>query len=125
MSENEELFDFDGFYRALDATRQSRQLNWKQVGDQASVSASTLARMGQSKRPDADGLASLAAWSGINPGDFVRYQSRSTADPLAEISRLLSTDPSLKREDAAALEDIFRAAYLRMQQNTTGGKEPS
>jgi transcriptional regulator with XRE-family HTH domain len=122
--DNEGTFDFKAFYRALDASRASRQLNWKQVAEETSVSASTLARMAQSRRPDADGLASLAAWSGLNPGDFVRYRASSRTDSLAEISRVLSSDPRLLKEDAEALEDIVRAAYLRMQQKASD-KDPS
>ena len=35
-------FDSDGFYSALDAARQARRLNWKQVAAGSGVSASTL-----------------------------------------------------------------------------------
>jgi hypothetical protein len=28
--------------------------------------------MAQNKRPDADGLAALSHWAGINPADYVR-----------------------------------------------------
>ncbi len=115
MSDQQQLFDFQGFYRALDATRESRGLNWKQVAAEASVSPSTLTRMAQDRRPDADGLASLSAWAALNPADFVAYKSKSAAEPLAEISRILRSDPKLQRDDAAALEDIVRAAYARMQ----------
>jgi len=115
VADKEPVFDFESFYKALDATRESRNLKWKQVGEAASVGASTLARMSQNHRPDADGLASLAAWSGLNPGDFVLYAARtSTPDPLAQISQALRNDPNLERPDAEALEDIVRAAYARL-----------
>jgi transcriptional regulator with XRE-family HTH domain len=114
--DREKIFDFEGFYRALDATRESRNLNWKQVGEEASVGTSTLARMGQNRRPDADGLAALAAWSGLNPGDFVLYSTKPSApEALAQISKALRSDPNLERQDADALEDIVRAAYARLQ----------
>jgi transcriptional regulator with XRE-family HTH domain len=110
------IFDFAGFYRALDATRQSRGLNWKNVADEAAVSASTLARMPQNRRPDADGLAALAAWSGLNPGDYVLYAGRARApEPLAQIATALRNDPQLEPTDAEALEDIVRAAYASMR----------
>jgi transcriptional regulator with XRE-family HTH domain len=113
--DEEPVFDFEGFYRALDATRESRNLNWKQVGAEAAVGASTLARMSQNRRPDANGLASLAAWSGLNPGDFVLYAARASApEALAQISQALRNDPNLMRQDAEALEDIVRAAYARL-----------
>jgi hypothetical protein len=116
VADREPVFDFEGFYKALDATRESRNLNWKQVGGEAAVGASTLARMAQNRRPDADGLASLAAWSGLNPADFVLYAARPRApEPLAQISKALRNDPSLDRQGAEALEDIVRAAYARLQ----------
>lgn len=115
MTDPDPVFDFEGFYRALDATRESRNLNWKQVANEAAVGASTLARMSQNRRPDADGLASLSAWSGLNPGDFVLYAAKASApEPLAQISKALRNDPNLQRQDAEALEDIVRAAYTRL-----------
>lgn len=114
MADQEPVFDFAGFYRALSATRESRSLTWKQVADEASVGASTLARMAQNRRPDADGLASLSAWSGLNPADFVYGAKTPTPEPLAQISQALRNDARLERKDAEALEDIVRAAYARL-----------
>lgn len=107
-------FDFTAFYRALDATREARGLTWKQVADEAKVNASTLARMAKDRRPDAAGLAALAAWSGLNPGDFVTHSQSSSSEPLAEISKVLSRDRNLDPGAAAALEEIVRAAYGRL-----------
>jgi hypothetical protein len=124
VADKEPVFDFEGFYKALDATRESRNLNWKQVGEEAAVGASTLARMAQNRRPDADGLASLSAWSGLNPGDFVLYAARSSApEPLAQISQALRNDPNLERQDAEALEDIVRAAYARLLRKTNAPQQ--
>jgi len=111
-----EKFDFEGFYRALDATRGSRGLTWKQVAEATSVHASTLARMAQGKRPDADGLASLSAWSGINPAEFVSTATRRrrSSESLARISQLLREDQKLSPEGARALEEIVRAAYAQL-----------
>lgn len=120
MADQEPVFDFEGFYRALSATRESRQLTWKQVAEEASVGASTLTRMAQNRRPDADGLAALSAWSGLNPADFVQYSAKTSAvEPLAQISQLLRGDRNLSREAAAALEDIVRAAYTRLVRKST------
>lgn len=65
-------FDADAFYAALNGVRHSRKRNWKQVAAESGVSASTLTRMAQGKRPDVDGLAALAAWSGLEVDDYVR-----------------------------------------------------
>ena len=38
-----------------------------------------MARMAQNKRPDADGLAALAWWAGLNPADFVCAEAPAPA----------------------------------------------
>ncbi len=61
-------FDSDAFYAALDGVRRARDLNWKEVAAQSGVSASTLTRMAQGKRPDVDGLAALCRVVGTRCG---------------------------------------------------------
>ncbi|WP_028809054.1 helix-turn-helix domain-containing protein [Streptomyces sp. 351MFTsu5.1] len=111
-------FDAEGFYAALDAARLARGLNWKQVAAGSGVSASTLTRMAQGKRPDVDGLAALCAWSGLDADDFVRSEGedRPTADPLAMISTYLRSDRNLSPESAAALEEVIKITYERLRQ---------
>ena len=65
-------FDFEKFYQAVNAQRIARAASWRQVAREIGVGKSTLARMAQNKRPDADGLAALSHWAGINPADYVR-----------------------------------------------------
>ena len=111
-------FDSVGFYDALDATRRSRNLNWKQVAAQSGVSASTLTRMAQGRRPDVDGLAALASWSGLKADDFVRSESQqSEPEPLAMISTYLKSDPHLTPEAADALDQLVKATYERMRKD--------
>lgn len=108
-------FDASAFYEALDAQRQSRKLTWKQVAQQSGVSASTLTRMAQGKRPDVDGLAALAAWSGLNADDFIRSDEvRPEPDPLAKISTYLRSDRNLTPEAATALDQLIKATYARL-----------
>lgn len=121
MSDQRPIFDFEGFYRALDATRASRRLTWKQVAHEAKVHPSTLARMPQGKRPDADGLAALSAWSSLNPADFVTTPPGTrpeTSEALARISQLLRDDERLSDESAKALEEIVKAAYAQLAKRT-------
>jgi transcriptional regulator with XRE-family HTH domain len=73
-------FDFPRFYRALNERRALRGASWRQVAREVGIGKSTLARMAQDKRPDADGLAALAAWAGINPGEFV-YKAEPPIPP--------------------------------------------
>lgn len=109
-------FDAEGFFEALDATRQARKENWRQVAQAAGVSASTLTRMAQGKRPDVDSLAALTAWSGLNADDYVRRGAdRAQAEPLAMISTFLRSDKHLSPEAATALDQVIRATYERLR----------
>ena len=110
-------FDAAGFYAALDSQRHSRRLNWKQVARDAGISASTLTRIAQGKRPDVDSLAALLAWSGLKADQFVVTDERAPPrpDPLAQVTAYLRADPHLKPEAAAALEAVLKAAYEKLR----------
>lgn len=109
-------FDGDAFYRALESTVGARSKNWKQVAAETGVSASTLARMAQGRRPDAASLAALSAWAGLNPSDFVHAPYKAAhPEPMAQISSLLRADPNLDADSAEAVEAIVRAAYERLR----------
>lgn len=110
-------FDTLGFYEALDAQRQAKRLNWKQVAAASGVSASTLTRLAQGRRPDVDSLAALLAWSGLDAGDFVRQDDNPRAEPeaLAMISTYLRSDKNLTNESAAALDELIKATYERLR----------
>lgn len=116
MDEKYGRFDSSGFYEALDATRRARNLNWKEVAAQSGVSASTLTRMAQGRRPDVDGLAALVSWSGLKSDDFVRSEAhQGEPEPLAMISTYLRSDKNLSPEAAAALDEVVKAAYERLR----------
>ena len=107
-------FDAAGFYSALDAERDARGLNWKQVANEAVVSASTLTRMGQGKRPDVDSLALLCAWSGLETREFIRneaVQRKDEPEPLAQITTFLRSDPRLTPANASLIEQLVRTTY--------------
>lgn len=111
-------FDAEAFYDALDATRLARKLNWKQIAAESGVSASTLTRMAQGRRPDVDGLAALTAWSGLSADDFVRSESRAVeADGLAQITTYLRSDRNLTPEAATALDELIKATYERLRKS--------
>jgi len=112
-----ERFDNQAFYAALNATRLSRQTTWKDVAEQAGISASTLTRIGQGKRPDVDGLAALLAWSRLKAEDFIRDGDGDgiDAEPLARVTALLRADPHLSPGNAKVIEDIVLATYARLR----------
>ena len=102
-------FDLGKFHAALNAHRAARRLTWKEVAQQSGVSASTLTRMSQGKRPDVDGLALLLAWSGLDALQFV--PTANEPEPMANIAANLRADRRLSEENAKALEEIFQVAY--------------
>src|SRR5262249_14759803 len=113
---DKEHFDTEGFFAALDAVRQAKSRTWKDVAADSGVSASTLTRMAQGKRPDVDGLAALLKWSGLKAEDYLKGRSPTPGKPetLAVISKLLRADRKLGKDSAAALEEIIRVAYKRL-----------
>ncbi len=110
---NRGTFDGAAFYASLDAERESRKLTWKQVAREAGVSASTLTRMAQGKRPDLDSLAALLSWSGLRADDFVLRPEGAPAQPDAftRISAYLRADADLSPRAAEAIEQVLRATY--------------
>lgn len=113
--ERDPSFDNEAFFAALDAERVSRGMNWKQVATEAGVSASTLTRIGQGRRPDLDSFAALAAWAGINPENFFHPPSEEQSSSLSAISLLLRRDRNLSPEAAASLDELVKATYERLQ----------
>lgn len=112
MADPEYTLDVAQFYAGLDAARLARDLTWKQLAEAAQVHPSTLSRMASGRRPDADSLALLAAWSGLNPADFVPGLRPSHADTLAQISSFVHGDPQLSAEAKTALDEMIKATYV-------------
>ncbi len=79
-------FDFEKFYQAVNAKRTARAASWRQVAREVGIGKSTLARMSQNKRPDADGLAALSFWAQLNPADFV-FVDALIEQPVASARR--------------------------------------
>jgi len=63
--------DVDALYVALDRRRRHSRLKWRDVAAQAGISPSTCTRLGQGRRPDADGLVRILAW--LNTTDLAPY----------------------------------------------------
>jgi transcriptional regulator with XRE-family HTH domain len=108
-------FDADAFFDALEGVRIARKETWKQVAKEAGVSASTLTRMAQGKRPDVDSLAAISRWSGLVVDDYVRGHSpMPVQEPLAMISTYLRGDKNLSPEAVRALDAVIKATYQRL-----------
>ncbi|MDA4848414.1 helix-turn-helix domain-containing protein [Hoeflea poritis] len=117
------FFDAEGFYAALDAIRRGKEFSWKKVAEKSNVSASTLTRMGQGKRPDVDSLAALASWSGIDVSQFYRDKAepRAQKDTIAEITTLLRADRQIEGEDAHTMELMIKTLYEDMRKRRASG----
>jgi len=119
VSGEQGAFDGDAFFAALDAARTTRRLNWKVVAKQAGVSASTLTRMAQGRRPDIDTFSALCRWAGVNADDYIRpsvgASGQEGPEALARISTYLRSDANLSDEAAAALDQIVKAAYVSLR----------
>lgn len=109
-------FDADGFYAALDLERTARKLTWKEVAAESHVSASTLTRMKQGRRPDVDSLAALTTWAGLDVDAYVT-KADAKATSMPQISALLRADPHLNPESAVAIEEVIRMTYQRLRQD--------
>ena len=85
------------------------------VAEEARVSASTLTRMAQGRRPDVDSMAALIAWSGLSADMFVKDAQTRAPSSLSLISTSLKSDPHLTPEAAEALDELMKATYERMR----------
>jgi len=114
-----EQFDVEAFYAALDSQRMSRKKTWKQVAEESGVSASTLTRIAQRRRPDVDSLAALLAWSGLKIDFFIKHErdEQTKPDSLAQITAYLRADPHLTAQAAEAIEAIIKAAYEKLRKD--------
>lgn len=110
-------FDVSALHSALDSERLARNLNWKDVSAQSGVSASTLTRLSQGRRPDVDSLAALSKWLGMSADRFMGARARAfgAASPLTQISAIIREDPNLNSDAAVALEELVKATYARLR----------
>jgi transcriptional regulator with XRE-family HTH domain len=111
-------FDAEAFYEAIDGQRLARKLNWKQVAEESEVSASTLTRLSQGKRPDVDSMAALVSWSGLNADEFIRRPGKlKKVEALAQVTAILRGDRNLSREGVIALDALIKTAYEKLRQD--------
>jgi transcriptional regulator with XRE-family HTH domain len=111
-------FDSDGFYAALDAVRQRKDWTWKKVAKDAGVSASTLTRMAQGRRPDVDSLAALAEWSSLDLNDYMHSERPPEGfggQALEKMTALFRADPNLSPAAASAIETTLKVLYQELR----------
>lgn len=112
-----EIFDASGFYVALDTVRCARRMTWKEVAAASDVSASTLTRMAQGRRPDVDSLAALANWANLSTDDFMGISERNqktVQDTLVAVNAQFRKDRKLSAEAKKAIEVTLFALYRQL-----------
>lgn len=122
--------DVAALHAALDRERRSRGLSWRDVAGETGVSAATLSRLAQGKRPDVDGFAALVAWLGLSADEFLRpgrpphlEATREHSSAPAAISAYLRGRQELAPEVVAVLEEVIASAHahLREEEGTEDG----
>ena len=109
--------DGDKLYNALDSQRNLKSLTWGQVAEKAGISASTLTRLSQGKRPDVDSLAALCTWAGLDTDKFYIVEGKmGTSEPLTEIIGFLRADENLSKDAAEAMTQLITTAYNTLAQ---------
>jgi transcriptional regulator with XRE-family HTH domain len=112
-----DIFDAGGFYSALDAVRITRRMTWKDVATATGISASTLTRMAQGRRPDVDSLAVLANWANLSTDDFMGFQEdnkQNVHETLAAVSAQFRKDKKLNADAKKAIEVTLFALYRQL-----------
>lgn len=102
-------------YGALNATREARDLSWRQAAKEIGVSPSLLSRMANGYRPDADGFATLVRWLGMTAETFMLSEHDDMHEPelTAQLAPLLRANKDLDADDVKYLEDVIRATVRR------------
>lgn len=107
-------------YAALDGARQSRGLSWRQLAGEVGCSPSTMTRLANGYRPDADAFMTLTQWLGMPAEQFWIGADQDSADPsagpaaqpelLAELGVLLRARKDLGDEDREHLYEVIKSA---------------
>jgi transcriptional regulator with XRE-family HTH domain len=106
----------EALYGALNATREERELSWRQLAKEIGVSPSLLSRMANGYRPDADGFATLVRWLGLSAESFMMGEDdEPTAEPTwaAQLAPLLRANKDLDSDDVKYLEEVIQATVRR------------
>lgn len=114
----------------IKAKRQEAGLGLRAAAEESNISASTLSRLerGIGSAPDAETITKLSKWLNASVDDlllggdakFKELEELSTPD-IIEVH--LRADRNLSHETAAALAELFRAAYKQLAREENGGEK--
>lgn len=114
----------DGLYVALDEQRRSREMSWRGVARELGVSPSTMTRLSNGLRPDADTFAKMVSWLNMSADAYIERddepQDRQAPDVVVEVQALLRSRKDLTDEQRELLAEVLRAAYRSVQPPVSG-----
>jgi transcriptional regulator with XRE-family HTH domain len=111
------MVDVEALYGALNDKRNKEEISWRMLAKDLDLSPSTFTRMAQGQRPDIDTFTTLLQWLGMPAEKYTRVEGESPRasntedEPLVEITTLLRSSKSIKRDQAEALNNIIAAAF--------------
>ncbi|SIR90309.1 helix-turn-helix domain-containing protein [Micromonospora avicenniae] len=102
-------------YAALDAARKSKNLSWRQLAAEVGCSPSTMTRLANGYRPDADAFMTLTQWLKMPAEKFWISEEGASQDDeqpelLAEVGVLLRARKDLGEEEKQHLQNVLEAA---------------
>ncbi|RKN38662.1 helix-turn-helix domain-containing protein [Micromonospora endolithica] len=101
-------------YAALDAARKSKSLSWRQLAAEVGCSPSTMTRLANGYRPDADAFMTLTQWLKMPAETFWISETEESQDEepelLAEVGVLLRARKDLGEEERQHLQNVLEAA---------------
>jgi transcriptional regulator with XRE-family HTH domain len=107
----------EALYGALNDKRERQEISWRELASALDLSPSTFTRMAQGQRPDIDTFTTLLEWLGMPASKYTLVDgttpspSPGAEEPLVEITTLLRSSRSIKRDQAEALNHIITAAF--------------
>lgn len=119
--------DVVALHKALDSVRDERGLSWRGVAGETGVSPSTLSRMKEERKPDADSLSRLLDWLGMPAEEFIRDRGKNRTAPTGRtttttsITAALRADPQLTDQDVDFVIEALNAAYKYVKASKTKG----
>ena len=105
--------DVAALHAALDSTRNTRGLSWRQLAKELGVSPSTISRMANGLRPDVTAFAAMTTWLNMPADDFIvgaRKDHDHEPELVAALAPLLRARRDLTETDVKYLEEIIGAA---------------
>lgn len=114
----------DDLYAALDEQRRARDMSWRALARELEVSPSTMTRLSNGLRPDADTFAAMVAWLNMPADSYITRddepQTSQEPDVLVQVQALLRSRKDLDEDQREMLAEVLRAAYRHAQPRASG-----